>query len=187
MPSPKANDRIDLPFIFTALPQVVAEQVVAVWKELRTTFGFEDGYNLPHITYHLAESYHLPYVEALLARIAHETQPFIVRTDGLGIFTGTRPVIHVPVVRSIKLIELQQRLITAVAPYSTGETPGYYATPFWRPHITIARLQDRRELLPEIVNLLAARDFRWQFTIDHLALTYPAKSAITPLRVDFRR
>ncbi len=126
----------------------------------------------PHLSYHVAEGYDRGALRAALARVAAETPPLVVRTAGLGIFTGeAHPVIHLPVVRGPELSELQRKLWEAAGAACTGCNP-HYEPGRWMPHITLAEGELLREHLPAIVGLLWRRDFSWEIELDGLALIY---------------
>src|SRR5437764_1394983 len=89
-----------------------------LWAELEQRFGVRGVYvtPYPHFSYHVADHYDLTVLEPTLRRIAQGAPPFVVRTTGLGIFTGSSPVLYVPVVRDPVLTEFQRRLWQAVEP-----------------------------------------------------------------------
>ncbi len=141
----------------------------SLWEELERTFGLRGIYvtPYPHFSYHVAKGYDAARLETALRCVADSTRAFPVRTGGLGIFTGQSPVLYVPVVRSLALSQLHQRVWEAASPLSSGEE-AYYQPESWMPHITIVFGALPSETLPAVVHLLSERDFYWQISVDNL-------------------
>ena len=76
-----------------------------IWDEFENRFGMVDIAPTPiaHYSYQIAHHYDLETLIPALNRVAQKTEPFIVKTSGLGIFTGEQPVLYVPVVRTPQL------------------------------------------------------------------------------------
>src|SRR5690348_10878558 len=78
-------------------------RIEALWDELAREFGVDallSRVAIPHFSYHVAEKYDEPKLEAALRTFAHVHRPFTVRCAGLGIFTGPNPVLYIPIVRN---------------------------------------------------------------------------------------
>lgn len=151
-------------------PQYEA-QVEGLWEEFRQKFGVHgvSAAPIPHFSFHLAASYDLSQVEQVLRRFAMQMSPFTVHTNGIGIFTGTEPVLFIPIIRSLMLIDLQAQLWGPLSDAATEPSP-LYQPEQWRPHITLTHRDVDHELLPQVVRLLSERDFRWEITISTLAV-----------------
>jgi 2'-5' RNA ligase len=145
--------------------------VETLWAEFRQKFGVHgvSAAPVPHFSFHLAARYDCDEVERLLCRFAAETPPFTVRTNGLGLFTGIEPVLFVPIIRSLKLIDIQARLWEPLSAAATEPSPLYHPEQ-WRPHITLTHRDVNHDLLPQVIRLLSERDFRWEITIDTLGV-----------------
>jgi 2'-5' RNA ligase len=96
---------------------------------------------------------------------------FHVKTAGLGIFTGTKPVLYIPVVRSPQLTELHREFWPEICKTASGVL-SYYAPNMWMPHITIAQGDINHDRLPHVIQLLSERDFAWDITVDNLAVIH---------------
>ncbi|HZT38195.1 MAG TPA: 2'-5' RNA ligase family protein, partial [Bryobacteraceae bacterium] len=85
-----------------------------LWAELNDRFGVRGIYvtPFPHMSYHVADSYDLQSFQPALAAIAADAHPIQIHTSGLGVFTGGRPILYVPVVRSPELTELHRRILS---------------------------------------------------------------------------
>lgn len=157
--------------VVSILDEVHYKQVEALWAEFEEKLGIEGVHQtpIPHFSYHVAKSYDTPRLEKLLRRVAADTEPFEVMTNGLGIFTGENPVLYVPVVRSYDLRTFHQRIWDAVSEYA-HETSPHYHPDAWRPHITLAYGDMDHDELPEVIRLLSKRKFRWEISINNVAL-----------------
>ncbi|MBN1285242.1 MAG: 2'-5' RNA ligase family protein [Anaerolineae bacterium] len=144
-------------------------QVEALWAELERTFGVCAIYRspFPHLSYQVAERYDTPALEAALESLTARQPPFEVLTTGLGVFTGAKAVLYVPVVRSPALDALH-RAVWEAATDAVSNAWTYYEPEWWMPHITLGH-DDIDDHLPEIVDLLRRRTFDWRIRVDNIA------------------
>ena len=98
--------------------------VEELWAELEREFSVQGVYvtPYPHFSYHVAQVYDVDKIEPVLQRITSNITTFKVRTSGLGVFTGTSPVLYIPVVRSLELTQLHQELWKQISTASSGFT-----------------------------------------------------------------
>ena len=147
--------------------------VEELWAELEQEFSVHGVYvtPYPHFSYHVAQEYDVDKIESVLQRITSNITTFMVRTSGLGVFTGNPPVLYIPVARSLKLTQLHQELWQEISPASSG-VQEYYHPDQWMPHITIGFGDISKDKLSQIIPFLAERDFNWQITVNNIALIY---------------
>ena len=147
--------------------------VEGLWDELEREFGVRGLYAtpFPHFSYQVAQQYDPERAEAVLSEAARETQPFKVRTAGLGIFNAAQPVLYVAVVRSPELSDLHERLWAQLSAAGHGVSP-YYRPEMWVPHVTLAQNNVSYEQLCGIVGWLGGRSFHWETTVNNLSLIY---------------
>ncbi len=146
--------------------------VRALWSELERDFGVKrvrEAVPFPHITYQGAGRYALKRVDTILERLARETAPFTVRTAGLGIFGGHRPVLSITVVRDAALDAFHRRVWEAVGDAASDLAPYYAPGDRWTPHITLAKGDLTADNLPAIIGALCGRSFEWDIRLDNLA------------------
>ena len=158
-----------------------------LWTELEQRFGMRGIYvtPFPHFSYQVAERYDTDRLAVALQRLAARTRPFSVRTGGLGLFTGTFPVLYVPVVRTLLLSRLQEELWAEVSPTATDISP-YYAAKQWQPHITLAHGDLDPERLAAATRYLSERDFHWEVQVTSVALIHDTGEEQVPkLRYEF--
>lgn len=145
--------------------------VEELWAELALDFGVRGVYAtpFPHFSYHVAETYDSRLLEGVLARFCRARTPFRVRTAGLALFTGVRPVLYVPVVRDAALSRFHAALLDELAGAATGAQV-YYNPDSWMPHITIGFGDLGPANLGPVVAALSGRSFDWESDIDNVTL-----------------
>lgn len=137
---------------------------------------------IAHLSYHVADEYDPEILAATLLSFAASNTRFHVRTAGLGIFTGRRPVLYIPVVRTPILSVLHHALWRQLARAATNPS-AHYDPDHWVPHITVADREDLPEHLPDLARLLGPLDLTWEIDITNIALLYGDGEA---LEVRFR-
>jgi hypothetical protein len=113
--------------------------VESIWVELENTFGLSSLYvpRIAHFSYQTAEEYNVKRLGAVLEQLAQSQRPFHVRTSGLGLFTGSSPVLYIPAIRNPELTQLHTALWQAIADAGKGISNLYHLEN-WIPHITLA-------------------------------------------------
>jgi 2'-5' RNA ligase len=119
-----------------------------LWAKLRDACGLREIYNLPtpHFSWLVAEYLDLPRAKAILANLAAHHMILTSHVFGLGIFSGDRPVLYLPVVKSQAMIDLHNQIWDKLGSM-TDRANGYYSPASWLPHITLAINDLRRENL----------------------------------------
>ena len=144
-------------------------RIEAIWQEFQVQFGVHGVSRTPiaHFSFHVAESYDAVQTIPTVHELAKTMPPFKVRTAGLGVFTGTMPVVHVSVVRNEWLGQIHGQIWEQLTPLAAG-IQTYYHPDHWQPHITIAQGDIPPEKLPEVIAMLQARDFNWEIQVSQL-------------------
>ena len=146
-------------------------QVVAIWETLKSEFGLEGVFisPTPHLSYQTAGDFDLEMLARVVGDVAGNARPLKVQTAGLGVFTGPRPTLYIPVVRTPELTKLQLALWSAGAMATDKPSPEYHPAR-WMPHITLAQGDLTPEVLPQVVAHLNRTELTWQMGIDNLAI-----------------
>lgn len=157
--------------VVTLLDNRHEQEVRDLWRQLATRFGLKELANVPHphFSYHVATHYDLPMLEKTLTQISTQTTPFIVKTNGVALFIGAKPVVYIPVVRSPALTHLHQ-LVWHVSDVFASGSHMYYQPSDWMPHITLAQSDLSPEMLPDVIKFLNEQPLNWQFSVNHLAI-----------------
>jgi len=142
----------------------------ALWAELERACGLHGvaATPFPHFSYQVAERYDRTALGAALNGFASEQPPFVVTTTGLGLFTGPRPVVYLPVVRTAALSRFHQALWQAIAGAGFA-VQAYYHPDSWVPHITIGFDDVGAEGAAAIVRRLAERPLNWEIAVESIA------------------
>jgi len=157
--------------IISRLDPDSATIVSNLWRRLCKTCGLKEIYNLPtpHFTWFLAEDLDKERVIPLIRQIALMHDPFRVHTFGLGIFSGEKPVLYLPIVKSIEMIHLHRAIWNQIQPYGE-DSKLYYSPRLWVPHITLALKDLTKENLACAVNAVAFDPIELFVTVNNLAL-----------------
>ena len=169
--------------LVSLLPSPFYEQVENLWAELKEGHDI-DGIRVtpyPHFSWQIAREYDFAALEEIVLKHTGETEPFIVRTGGLGVFSGPQPVIYISVVKDANLMEFHARLWYAAQDASTGISP-YYNPSNWMPHISLAYQDVSRGNIGALMERLSFRSFNWEMTIDNIALIYEPDGEIGVLK-----
>lgn len=143
-------------------------RVHALWKTFEARHGIAGIAGRmppPHVSFHVAEAYDLPALEARLRSRCAGMAPVTIQTTGLGIFTGPAPVVYVAVTRNPALSALHAAVWSACEDAARGSL-AYYAPSAWVPHITLAALDLTSAALGRLVEDLAGQDFAWTIRLD---------------------
>jgi 2'-5' RNA ligase len=143
------------------------------WQLLEKDCGLA-GINttpLPHFSWQGADDYPVDKVEQILKDITGKLTPFIVQTAGLGLFTGSIPVLYLAVVKTEPLMKVHRAIWDAVGPLAIGLNR-HYSPDLWMPHITIAYQDLNEDNLACAVKNLIFRPVNLEIRVEQLALLY---------------
>ena len=150
------------------------QAVKNLWTELATDFGIRQLAEVlpyPHFSYQIARHYDEAQLTHLVEQLAHQATPFPLQAGGLALFTGSHPVLYVPIVRTIELSHFHQRIWQAISPAGEG-IPPYYEPNSWMPHITLAEHDIQAESLAQIMTRFFTRELLWEIPIDNLSIIW---------------
>ena len=146
--------------------------VELLWEGIEHEFGIRRMYAnpIPHFTYHVAvDGYDWKRLRDALYHVSRDHAPFRIHAGGLGLFTGRKLVVHVPLVRNTALNALQRELWSDLEGVGRDVVQHFHPE-LWIPHITLAHHGLTEELLPDLVRWLAARSFSWEIRVDHIGV-----------------
>jgi 2'-5' RNA ligase len=159
--------------IVSLLDRDADQRVRAIHARLELACGVK-GIRLfpyPHFTWMGAEDCALEKLEQIVERLAGMIPPMEVTTNGLGLFTGKEPVIYIPIVKTLGLFRVHQKVWDAAQGDMERMHP-YYAPDQWAPHITLA-LQDITENnLGCAMQQLSFQSFEMVIQVNNLAVVY---------------
>ena len=119
-------------------PQANA-RVEAIWNDLESKCGLK-GVRItpfPHFTWQVTEGYDLPKLEKALRGFVKKTKPFVIHTDGIGLFTSEKPVAYISIFKDENLARLHAWLWELTEGLAI-QPDMFYSPSRWVPHITLA-------------------------------------------------
>lgn len=161
-------------------------RVEGLWRNVEASCGLKEIWQtpFPHFSWHIAEDYDLPGLSARLEELAVQIPPFTVRTAGLSLFTREIPVVYVPLVPSVELLDLHRRIWEATKRFALDLCP-LYTPGEWVPHITLANKDVSEESLACVFSLLGTRAFDWAIRIERFAIGWNPEEEIGTLKATF--
>lgn len=159
--------------ITTMLKPSIIEQLHSPWQLL----GLEcltSGITLapfPHFSWLGCGDARIDSALDVLEKLAITSKEFTVRTSGFGVFTGTKPVLYLPIIKDQNLLSVHRELWHALA--QIVEKPNiYYSPENWIPHITLVLDNLDDELLGCAVRPLVSVNIDLEINVDHFELDY---------------
>jgi len=155
------------------LPSPLYGEVEGVWYELEEHCGL-NGIRVtpyPHFSWCIAQGYEEAELKRIVEEIARSAEPFEVWTAGIGIFTGVKPVIYIPVVKTRQLVGLHETIWKATGEALTGMA-GHYGPGCYMPHISLAYEDVDEARLKCAMQRLAFRDFSRKFEVNNISFIY---------------
>lgn len=157
--------------IISELDPVSSSTVSSLWYKLREACGLKEIYNIPtpHFTWFAADGLNIPKAAPILTQIAEASELLNLHVFGLGIFSGEHPILYLPMVKSMDMISLHQKIWNQTQPYSEGKK-FYYSPRLWVPHITLALKDLTRENMACAVNAVSFEPIELFVTVNSLAI-----------------
>jgi len=148
-----------------------SEKVNQIWQKLCEVCGLEAIYKIPtpHFTWLVAEELGIEQAKIKLSKIIQVSPQISTHTFGLGLFSGGRPIIYLPMVKTIEMIQLHQYFWDEIRPYC-NDLNLYYSPEFWIPHITIALKDISRENLPCAINEIGFEKIELKISMTSFAI-----------------
>lgn len=159
--------------IATLLDRNADEKTQEMWHALEKACGVS-GVKIPkdpHFSWFVAEKYDAAGVKQEFASLAGELDPFEIHTDGIGLFTGARPILYVPIVKTRRLLELHERIWNLLYPLGKIVSEVYQPR-YWIPHITIASDDSSLVNWSCIFEALLHLELTMTIPVNNLALIY---------------
>lgn len=172
--------------IVSLLDEQHYNRIENLWHDLEVECGLS-GVTLtplPHFSWHIANEYDYRRLEASLQELAAKTQPFSVRTAGLGLFTGASPVLFIPIVKDSTLADFHLEVWQRSQTTAIGASP-HYAPEAWVPHITLAYGDVDAVKLGCAMEQLAMQPFNWEIRVDNITVVYSLSGQVGKLQARF--
>jgi len=147
------------------------EKVNQIISQLDSIFGLK-GVQLtpyPHLTWLTTDVAKMSDLKHYLQDVSHYSKPLTVRTMGIGIFPGEKPVIYIPILRTREVNRLHNRLYKEIGEFS-DEVGHFYNPELWMPHLTLALGDTSSWSLAPVLHYLNQFRFDWNITLDNLCI-----------------
>jgi 2'-5' RNA ligase len=156
--------------LVTLLPDDLYKKVQRIWMELKRDYNISRVLvtPFPHISLSTADSY--KDIDKHLEQFISKVEPFTIRTNGLGIFAGERPLLYIEVNKNRELLNFHEELWKTVDKIAINPEK-LYRPEYWVPHITLIFLGDlTKENIGEIMEKYAFQDFHYEFEVNNISL-----------------
>lgn len=157
--------------IISEIDKRSSEKVSQIWHGLCKACGLEEIYTLPtpHFSWLVANGMILDQAKLKVESMISQVPEIRTYTFGLGIFSGNLPVLFLPMVKTIEMIKLHQKIWDQVGPHC-NQLNMYYSPSLWMPHITLALKDLDKEKLACAVNTYAFDQIELSVTMTSIAL-----------------
>jgi hypothetical protein len=165
--------------IVSLLAEPYYSKVEELWRELELDCGLE-GIKvtpIPHFSWQVARDYDLDLLRPVLKGIAASARPFYVRTSGLGMFSGPKPVVFINVVKTDEMLHLHKLVWERTHPCAQDISP-FYAPEFWIPHITLAHNDLPWPTMSCAIQKLVFQTFNWKILVSSISVISQAEGLV---------
>ena len=157
--------------VISELDSKASQYVSGVWKDLCQACGLLAIFDVPtpHFSWLVAEEIDLERTSTILSQISRNVQSFTLHIFGLGIFTGEYPILYLPLVKSIEMINLHNSIWDQISPLCAN-LQYYYSPKLWVPHITLALKDLTKENIACAISAIAFDPIELYVHVENLAI-----------------
>ena len=172
--------------LVSLLPPEHYQKTEELWQMLDDECGLSGikSIPIPHFSWLIGTDFDWKTLEDALAEIARKAHSISVQTGGIGIFSGIRPVIYIPVVRNAELNALHRLVWEAIQPIGMGLSP-FYSPRLWMPHISLAYQDVTHENIGCAMQKLAFHTFNWEFEVNNISFMHEADAETGELHYQY--
>lgn len=159
--------------IASLLNDSASKNTQTLWKCLEEQCDLTKilGAPIPHLSWLTMDDCDLEGVSSVLESVSKEVSPFNFYTAGLGLFTGSKPVLYLAAIKNQKMVEIHQSIWLRTERYCQSRNH-YYAPDSWIPHITLAYEDLSGENIACAIRDLINRPLNFEFMIDNMAVLF---------------
>ena len=172
--------------LVSLLPQPYYDKVTSFWETLEEEFGLMGIWvtPFPHFSWTVFDDCSHHDLETLMTEISAQVRPFAIKSSGIGIFSGSSPVVFIPAIKTKELLGIHQEVWDRFSEIGKGISP-YYSPESWNPHISLAYQDVDGTNIGPTIKWLAAQNTNWEMTIDNFTYIYEPDGEIGKLRMQF--
>ncbi|MGM0642082.1 MAG: 2'-5' RNA ligase family protein [Thermotogota bacterium] len=160
--------------LLSILPDPFYTEIDEIWDQLENKFGVKfirDSVPFPHFTWNVAEEYLIKDKLEYFRQSFKKIDSFVIKTSGIGLFTGSKKVLYIPIKPTKELFEYH-KYVWELSNINDTQLNEYYSPENWFPHITLAVEDIETENVGEIVKFLADKKFKYDIKIDSISFVY---------------
>ncbi len=163
--------------IVTKLPEFIKYEVESIWNLFKVKLNMERimSTSFAHITWVIANCCDEERVNEVLEKFGRTKTPFVVKTNGIGIFTGKRPAMYIQIKPDIEMLNFQNELFGLFSPYAYRMKKNYRKE-VWIPHISLATEDLSTENITAAVKWILHKSLKYDIRIDSFSLVRKEKN-----------
>lgn len=165
--------------IVSLLDEPNYSRVEQLWLELEHDCGLS-GIKvtpIPHFSWQVALDYDLDLLRPVLKEIAASARPYTVRTAGVGMFSGPKPVVFINVVKTDIMLSFHKIIWEKTRQTAIDISP-LYAPTSWIPHITLAHNDMVWPSVSCAIQKLVYRPFNWEILVSSISVISQAEGLV---------
>jgi len=128
----------------------------------------------PHFSWMVSEGFEEEAAKQAFEAISRKTTEFTVRTNGLGIFTGEKPILYLPIVKTEQLMDLHQEIWQVLFALGVNQNTFYHPSQ-WIPHVTVIGEEIPLTQFVCLVESIVNITLEMTIHVNNLALIYSNK------------
>ena len=159
--------------IATLLSRNSDEKTKKMWQDLEESCGVS-GIKIPqdpHFSWFVAEKFDEPEVKSEFLNLSQQLTEFEISTNGIGLFTGEKPILYIPIVKTRKLLELHEKIWSLLSPMGV-KLSAFYQPEHWIPHITMTSDDASLANITCIIETIMPLALTMTIPVNNLALIY---------------
>lgn len=164
--------------IATLLNRNADEKTNKMWQDLEKTCGLS-GIKIPqdpHFSWFVAEKFDEPELKKRFPELARQLTEFEISTNGIGLFTGEKPILYIPIVKTRRLLELHEEIWSKLSPLG-AKLSAFYQPDQWIPHITMTSDDASLANITCIVEAISPLTLTMTIPVNNLALIYSEENS----------
>lgn len=165
---------IILQALLSILPEPFYSEISELWEKLENKFDvkfIQNSVPFPHFTWNVAEEYLIKDKLEYFRKGFKKVDSFVVKTSGIGVFTGDKKVLYIPIKPTEELLNYHE-YIWNLCEINKTQMNEYYSPENWFPHITLAVEDIKTENIGKVVEFLADTKFKYEIKIDNITSVY---------------
>ncbi len=164
--------------IATLLNRNADDKAKKMWQDLEKTCGLS-GIKIPqdpHFSWFVAEKFDELELKKRFLDLSMQLTEFEIPTNGIGLFTGEKPILYIPIVKTKRLLELHEEIWDLLSPLGV-KLSAFYQPEHWIPHITVTSDDASLANITCIVETILRLPLTMTITVNNLALIYSEESS----------